>query len=164
MRNLIVVAVGLGLAGCSSMSLPSMPSMPSFGLSSSSAPPPGTTIQLESLPVGAEAKTSTGASCKTPCSLPLPAAENFSVTFTLPKHKPETVAVQVTRQQDDIAAPDSQGASTGPALLIEPNPIYAELQPGGPAPKGRASTKPAPAPKAKRPPAEPSPFPPPPSR
>lgn len=161
MRNLIVVAVGLGLAGCSSMSLPSMPS---FG-SSSSAPPAGTTIQLESLPVGAEAKTSTGASCKTPCSLPLPAAENFSVTFTLPKHKPETVAVQVTRQQADYTDPDSQGASIGPALLIEPNPIYAELQPGGPAPKGRASSKSAPAPKAKRAPApEPSPFPPPPSR
>lgn len=162
MRIIFVVAAGFGLAGCSSLSLPSMPS---FG--SSSAPPAGTTIQMESLPVGAEAKTSTGQSCKTPCALSVPAANNFTVTFSLPKYQSETVQVQVTRQQADYTDPDSQGASVGPSVLVEPNPVYAELQPAGPQKKGKAAPKTASAaPKAKRarPADDASPFPPPPSR
>lgn len=130
--------------------------------------PPNVTVQLESQPAGAEARTSTGQSCKTPCSVAVPAAENFSVTFSLPKYQPETVPVQIIRGATD--APEG--------VAIDPNPVYAELQPAAPAPhKGRAKTSKA-APKAKRSKAAPaaapaapetqqeesSPFPPPPSR
>jgi len=145
----VVVAAGLGLAGCSSFSMPDM----------FKSTPPSATIQLESLPAGAEARASSGETCKTPCSLSVVAAENFSVTFSLPKYQPETVPVQIIRDP------------SGPGVVVDPNPVYAELQPALPTKKGRAAPKAAP--KAKKPPApaaaepaeEPnSPFPPPPPR
>jgi hypothetical protein len=150
MRNIVIVAAGLGLAGCSSVSMPEM----------FKSTPPAVTVQLESLPVGAEARTSTGQSCKTPCSVSVPAAENFTVTFSLPKFQSETVQVQVIRQPGDATTPEG--------VLIDPNPVYAELQiaPPPPARKGKAAPKAAPRPKqpASAAPTASSPFPPPPSR
>jgi len=150
MRNILILAAGLGLAGCSSFSMPEM----------FKSTPPSATVQLESLPPGADARVSNGQSCKTPCSLVIPAAENLSVTFSLPKYQSETVAVQIMRDQ----------VSSSGGALVDPNPVYAELQPAAPAPKGRKGTGPKAAPKAKKPktaaapPAADSPFPPPPSR
>jgi hypothetical protein len=124
-----------------------------------SSTPPSVTVQLESLPVGAEARTSNGQTCKTPCSVSVPAADNFTVTFSLPKFQSETVQVQVIRQPGDATTPES--------LLIDPNPVYAELQPAPPpARQGKAAPKAAPRPKqpASAAPAASSPFPPPPGR
>ena len=84
------------------------------------------------------------------------AAENLSVTFSLPKYQPETVPVQIIRD------PSSPGSVT-----VDPNPVYAELQPALPTKKGRAAPKAAPKAKRAAPaaaPAENSPFPPPPAR
>ena len=158
MRIIVVVAAGLGLAGCSSFSMPDM----------FKSTPPSASIQLESLPAGAEARASSGETCKTPCSLSVVAAENFSVTFSLPKYQPETVPVQLLRDP------------SGPGVTVDPNPVYAELQPAFLAGKRRLQLQPAlpgkkgargapkAAPKAKKPrsaaPAEESPFPPPPAR
>ncbi len=112
MRKIVIVAAGLGLAGCSSFSTPEM---------FKSAPPSGT-IQLESQPAGAEARTSGGQTCQTPCSLSVPAEGDFTVTFSLPKYAPETVPVQVARQQQDGLTGSSLPAT------VDPNPVYAELQ------------------------------------
>ncbi len=128
MRIIVVVAVGLGLAGCSSFSMTDM----------FKSTPPSATIQLKSLPVGAEARASSGETCKTPCSLSVVAAENFSVTFSLPKYQPETVPVQLIRDP------------SGPGVTVDPNPVYAELQPALPGKKG-ARGAPKAAPKAKKP-------------
>jgi hypothetical protein len=148
MRIIVVVAAGLGLAGCSSFSMPDM-------LKST---PPVVKVQLESLPAGADARISTGESCKTPCSVSISAENNFTVTFSLPKYQSETVSAQVIRD------PANPGFSN-----VDPNPVYAELQPAPP--PARARKAPKAAPKAKRPssaaaPAEApnSPFPPPPAR
>jgi len=148
MRIIVIVAAGLGLAGCSSFSMPEM----------FKSTPPVVTVQLESLPAGADARTSTGQSCKTPCSVSVSAENNFTVTFALPKYQPETVPVQVIRDP------------ANPGATVDPNPVYAELQPAAPAAKGRKAA----APKAKKPKTAPaadapaddtgSPFPPPPSR
>ena len=141
MRRVIVIAVaGLGLAGCSSFSMDAFRSTP-----------PPVTVQLESSPQGADARTSLGPGCKTPCSVSVPAADSFTVTYTLNKFQPLTVPVQVIRIPGDFSTP----AST----TVDPNPVVGELQPAGPPPKPvrRPAKKPKPKPAAAAPAA--SPFP-----
>jgi hypothetical protein len=132
MRRVLAIAVtGLGLAGCSS-----------FSLDSFKPTPPLVQVQLESMPPGADATTSLGPACKTPCSLNLPAPDaGFTVTFALPKFIPATIPVQVIRNPGDFASP----ATT----LIEPNPVFAELKPAAPPPKARKPMRPKQKPKPK---------------
>jgi hypothetical protein len=153
MRRVVVIAVaGASLAGCSS-----------FSLDSFKPAPPTVQLQLDSIPSGADAKTSVGPGCKTPCSVAVPAVDGgFSVTYTLDKFLPVTVPVQVINIPADFSTP----AST----TIDPNPVVAELQPAGPPPKPVRRRPPKPkqpkpaaavAPSAAAAPAA-SPFPPPP--
>jgi hypothetical protein len=135
MRGVIVIAAAsLGLAGCTSFS--------SFSLDSLKPAPTPVTVQLDSVPPGADARTSLGPGCKTPCSVPLTAdAGSFTVSYTLNKYLPLTVPVQVTRVPGDFTTP----ASTS----VDPNPVVGELQPAKPAkPMARKMVKrrkPAPA-------------------
>ena len=86
------------------------------------------TRELESNPPGAEAHTSLGPSCKTPCSVTVPAPETgFSVSYTLSKHQAATVQVNVIRSPGDFTSPAT--------VTTDPNPVFAELQPAGPPPK-----------------------------
>jgi hypothetical protein len=146
MRRVIAIAVaGATLAGCSSFSWDSL----------KPAPQP-IQVQLESVPSGADAVTSVGPGCKTPCSVAVPAPDaGFSVTYTLPKFQAATVQVQVIRNPGDFSTP----AST----TIDPNPVVAELKPAGPPPKVRKPMRPKkPKPKTAAPaeaPAGGSPFP-----
>jgi hypothetical protein len=114
MRRVIAVAVaGASLAGCSS-----------FSLDAFKPTPPTVQVQLESAPPGAEARTSVGPGCKTPCSVAVEAPDSgFSVTFTLNKFEPATIPVQVIRVAGD------------PSVTIDPSPVVAELRPAGPPPK-----------------------------
>ena len=121
-------------------------------------------VQLDSVPPGAEARTSLGPSCKTPCSVPVTAEGNFSVTYTLNKFQPVTVPVQIVNNPGEFA-----GESLIPgSIMVDPNPVVAELKPAGPVPKAvRAkSTRPKTAkpPKSAAAPAAGSPFPAPPPR
>ena len=139
MRRVIAIAViGASLAGCSSFSLDSFKSAP-----------PLVKVALESTPPGADATTSLGPACKTPCSVEIPAPDaGFSVTFAMPKFQPETVPVQVIRNPGD---------ATGPATtIIEPSPVFAELKPAAPPPRKPMRPK---KPKAAAVPAAASPFP-----
>jgi hypothetical protein len=145
MRRVIVSAVaGLGLAGCSSFSMDAFKSTP-----------PPVNVQLESSPQGADARTSLGPGCKTPCSVSVPAADSFTVTYTLNKFQPLTVPVQVIRIPGDFTTP----AST----TVDPNPVVGELQPAGPPPrparKPMRPKKPKPKPAAAAPAASPFPQP-----
>jgi hypothetical protein len=125
MRRVIVIAVaGMSLAGCSSFSLDSL-----------KPTPPPIQVQLDSAPSGADAVTSLGPGCKTPCQVSVPAPDaGFSVTFNLPKFQPATVAVQVIRNPGDFATP----AST----TVDPSPVFAELKPAGPPPKVHKAMRP----------------------
>jgi hypothetical protein len=145
MRRVIVSAVaGLGLAGCSSFSMDAFKSTP-----------PAVNVQLESSPQGADARTSLGPGCKTPCSVSVPAADSFTVTYTLNRFQPLTVPVQVIRIPGDFTTP----AST----TVDPNPVVGELQPAGPPPKPTRKPmrpkKPKPKPAAAAPAASPFPQP-----
>jgi hypothetical protein len=112
-RAFLIAAASLSLAGCSSFSLDAFKSAP-----------PTVELQLDSAPPGADARTSLGQTCKTPCSIPVVAAENFSVSFTLNKFQPVTVPVQVVKVPGDFSTP----ATT----TLDPNPIVAELPPATP--------------------------------
>ena len=124
MRRVIVIAVaGASLAGCSSF-----PSMSSFSLDAFKSAPPTVQVQLDSVPQGADARTSLGPGCKTPCAVAVPAPDSgFSVTYTLAKFLPATIPVQVIRIPGDFSSPGS--------TTFDPNPVVAELQPAGPPPK-----------------------------
>jgi hypothetical protein len=119
MRRVIVIAVaGASLAGCSS-----------FSWDAFKPTPPTMQVQLESAPPGADARTSLGPGCKTPCSVSVSVPDSgFSVTYALNKFQPATVPVQIVRIPGDLTTP----AST----TIDPNPVFAELQPAGPPPRG----------------------------
>ena len=126
MRRVIAIALaGASLAGCSSFSVGDY----------FRSTPPTIQVRLESNPPGADATTSLGPACKTPCSVSLPAPENgFSVTYALNKFQPATVPVQVIHNPGDFATP----AST----VTDPNPVFAELQPAAPPPRAHKGTKP----------------------
>jgi len=124
------------------------------------AAPKPISLQLESRPPGADAKTSLGPGCRTPCAVPITASADFTVTFTLAGHQPQTVPVQVLED-----------------TKLAPNPAYAELEvitgtvkPKPVKRKPRVAAAPAiAAPSAEDqtssvglPPASPPPFPPPP--
>jgi hypothetical protein len=99
--------------------------------------PAATTMQFESEPAGAEARTSDGQTCRTPCSLAVNASE-FTVTFSLANHQPQTVPVRVVADADPSEA----------ARLV-PNPVFVELRPAAPPPRKKpapATKKPAPRP------------------
>ena len=145
MRRVIVLAVaGASLAGCST-----------FSWDAFKPTPPTVQLQLDSLPAGADAHTSLGPGCKTPCSVAVAAPDaGFSVTYTLNQFQPATIPVQVIRNPGDFSTP----AST----TFDPNPAVAELQPAGPPPKAvrKKGLKPKrPKPAAAAAPAAGSPFP-----
>ena len=147
MRRVFAIAVaGASLAG-------SLAGCSSFSDSFKATPPP-IQIQLESVPSGADATTSVGPGCKTPCSIAIAAPDaGFTVTFAMPKFQPVTVPVQVIRNPGDFATP----AST----TIDPNPVVAELKPAGPPPRAKPMRpkKPKPKPATATAPAAASPFP-----
>src|SRR6266850_3088050 len=122
-RVIVIAAAGIGLAGCSS-----------FSWDAFKATPPTVQVQLESTPPGADATTSLGPACKTPCSVAVSAPDSgFSVTYTLNRFQPVTIPVQVNRIPGDFSSP--------PSTTIDPNPVVAELQPAGPPPRAAAKKK-----------------------
>src|SRR5262249_31789010 len=64
---------------------------------------------------GAEAKTSLGQNCRTPCQFRVQRGSEFSVTFTLSGYQPQTVSVR----------PEADGAVAVPRLA--PNPVHVHL-------------------------------------
>lgn len=129
MRRVIAIAVaGASLGGCSSFSVSSVSDY-------FKSTPPTIQVQLESNPPGADAKTSLGPGCKTPCSVAVPAPDaGFSVSYTLNKYQPANVPVNVIHNPGDLG---SSGTT-----VTDPNPVFAELQPAGPPPKGHRGMKP----------------------
>jgi len=112
-RSAALVAAALMLAACSSVS----------DLMLNAVDLRTVDLQLESEPDGAEAKTSLGPSCRTPCALPIKPGPDFTVTFTLDGYQPQTVSVKVNKTN---ARPDWEGKARGDPEL-DPNPAHAVL-------------------------------------
>jgi hypothetical protein len=155
---ILLSTFGLSLAGCSGGSVNS----PFSGMASSS--PPKATVQLQSEPAGAQATTTLGPSCQTPCSLELAANSDLSVTFSLNGYQPQTIPVKPVP-----GGPIEPG--TYPTFALTPNPVLAQLEPVAPPaktkPKPRkhvAAAKPKPAAAQPAPETTPPPSPSPPSQ
>jgi PEGA domain-containing protein len=128
-RVIAVITCGFTLAACST-------TMPSLDFMKSALQPD--TLAIESEPPGAEAKTSLGQSCRTPCQLSVQPGSEFSVTLALSGYHPQTVSVR----------PEAEGASAAPRLA--PNPVHVTLQAVAP-PKRPVANKKKPVAAAARP-------------
>ena len=102
------MACGFTLAACSA-------SLPSLDFLKSS--PPTEALRIESEPPGADAKTSLGQSCRTPCELTVQRGDEFSVTLALNGYQPQTVSVR----------PEAPAQALGGVPRLAPNPVYVEL-------------------------------------
>src|SRR6266516_6970590 len=128
-RVTAIIACCFVLAGCSA-------TMPSLDFMRSA--PQAETLAIESEPVGAEARTTLGQSCRTPCQLSVQPGSEFSVTLALSGYQPQTVSVR----------PEAQGATA--ASRLAPNPVHVTLQAVAP-PKKPVAKKTTPIAAAARP-------------
>jgi hypothetical protein len=122
-RVIAVAAAAISLAGCSSFSSGDY-------FSSLRSAPPSIKVQLESSPPGADARTSIGPGCKTPCSVnvtPPDGVTSFLVNYSMPGRQPASTPVQIIK--------DSGGMFASDTFRVSPNPVVAELQPPPPPPK-----------------------------
>jgi hypothetical protein len=120
-RVIAVAAAAISLAGCSSSG---------DYFSSLRSAPPSIKVQLESSPPGADARTSIGPGCKTPCSVnvtPPDGVTSFLVNYSMPGRQPASMPVAIIKDPGGMFASDT--------FRVSPNPVVAELQPPPPPPK-----------------------------
>jgi len=114
-RVFLIVSGALALAACSST--------PEWlNLDALKPAPIMDTVRFESEPPGAEAKTSNGQTCRTPCALALPVNSPLTVTFTLNGYQPESESLEPI-------------SASGDPTQLRPNPVLVQLTPAPPPPK-----------------------------
>jgi len=116
-RVLAILACGLSVAGCAS------------GSDALKSATPTTTLQFESEPAGAEVKTSSGQTCRTPCALAVPATD-LMASYALKGFKPQTVPVKLVPPADPRG--DAEIGVPPGVPTFSPSPVYAELEKAGP--------------------------------
>jgi len=120
-RVIAVVACGFTVAACSA-------SIPSLNFLSSS--PPTEALRFESEPPGAEIKTSSGQTCRTPCELAVQVAPELSATFALNGYQPQTVSIR-----------SEGGSGFASSARLAPNPVYVQLKAAEVAPAAKKRKK-----------------------
>jgi hypothetical protein len=114
-RVIVIVLGGLALAACSST--------PDWmNLDALKPAPVKDTVRFESDPPGAEAKTSDGQICRTPCALAVPTGGPLTVTFALNGYEPDSETIQPV--SNNTGFPE-----------MRPNPVQVDLTPAPPPPK-----------------------------
>ena len=127
-RVLAIAAAATTLAGCSSFS-----SSDTFSYFRST--PSTVDVQLESSPPGADARTSLGPGCKTPCRVSItPPDGGFTVSYSMPNMPPISVPVQVIREPGGTFSADT--------FRVSPNPVVAELRQAPPPASSRKPMRP----------------------
>jgi hypothetical protein len=76
------------------------------------------TIDLDSDPQGAQAATSLGSGCETPCAMEISTDGPFTVTFTHPGYASTTVNIRMQPGQPGVSDPK-----------FSPNPVFVQLTP-----------------------------------
>src|SRR5262245_14715761 len=123
-----IAVMAFGFMPCGFMLAACSTTMPSLDFMKSA--PQAESLAIESEPSGAEAKTSLGQSCRTPCQLSVRPGSEFSVTLALSGYQPQTVSVR----------PEAGGA-TAAAPRLAPNPVHVDLQAAAPPKKPVAKKK-----------------------
>ena len=123
----VIAVMACGFMPCGFMLAACSTTMPSLDFMKSA--PQAESLAIESEPPGAEAKTSLGQNCRTPCQLSVQPGSEFSVTLSLSGYQPQTVSVR----------PEAEGATAAPRLA--PNPVHADLQAVAPPKKPVAKKK-----------------------
>jgi len=134
------IASALFAAGCGSWT-PSLDFLPSSLTSGANV-----SLTIESDPPGADARTSLGHACRTPCMIPVPGDRAFTVSYSLNGYLPQSIQVgpRTAEVGYDVAGAPAENYAT-PLAELTPNRVYAQLQPAPPpAPtrKGRGRAKP----------------------
>jgi hypothetical protein len=119
-RVIAIVVCSVAVSACSSWPTIEMPTFKSA--------PALDTVRVESSPPGADVKTATGATCRTPCTLGVPLSDG-NITVALNGYVAQTVPVQVVGVGDNRP---EQFNSAGPH--VTPNPLFVELEPNPPPP------------------------------
>jgi PEGA domain-containing protein len=108
-----LVMCGFGLAACSSFTMPGVDAL---------KPKPTTTVLLiQSNPAGAEARSSLGGTCRTPCTMAIGTAGDFTISFARDGYEPQTVTVHSTMADG--------GFMTGPSPVFDPDSVFVTLEP-----------------------------------
>src|SRR5271156_1387825 len=105
------VMCGLGMAACSSMS----------GFDSLKPKPTTTVLLIQSNPASAEARSSLGANCRTPCTMAIGTAGDFTISFARDGYESQTGTFLSTMSEG--------GYMTAPSPVLDPSPVYVNLEP-----------------------------------
>jgi hypothetical protein len=124
-RAFAVMMCGLEVAACSSMA----------GFDSLKPKPETTVLLIESNPAGAEARSSLGRTCRTPCTMAIGTAGDFTINFARDGYDQQTITVHSSMSEG--------GYMTALSPVLDPSPVYVNLEP---LPKARqaASQRPRP--------------------
>ncbi len=93
-RAFTVVICGFGLAACGTSK--TMPGFDAF-----KPKPITTTLLIQSNPNGADARSSLGGNCRTPCTMAIGTAGDFTISVTRDGFEPQTITVHSTMSEGD---------------------------------------------------------------
>jgi PEGA domain len=107
MRRVGLVLCCVALPACSAIPGLSRPTDPVIPFSLKSSPP------------GAEARISSGPSCRTPCTLPVKVSD-YNVTFALAGYAPRFIPIRVSVKREHWYSPE--------VTYVVPNPLVVQLE------------------------------------
>ena len=127
-RAFALVMGGFGLVACSSTP----------GFDPWKSKPTTTVLLIQSNPAGAEARLSLGGACRTPCTMAIATAGDFTISFARDGYEPQTVTVHSTMA--------GGGFMTAPSPTFDPDSVNVTLEPlpQAKAPKQAARARPQP--------------------
>ena len=110
----IAVICAFGLAACGSSS--TMPSFDAF-----KPKPTPTELLIQSNPPGADARSSLGGTCRTPCTMAIGTAGDFTISLARDGYEPQTITVHSTMSEG--------GFMTASSATLDPNTVSVALKP-----------------------------------